>query len=685
MRSVKVAKDITNKVLTSQRFHAMSCPGEATVEENVEENIEFSWGHKKGIGGPNKDVQFYESFKYDGVEYFLYDCVYIWGENMPNPSIGKVIRMCETGRHKKFVKIVWFFQPIEIQYWLQDVVPLKNEIFLASGEGKGLFNLNPPEAIVGKCNVVCTSKDNRNPQASEEELLMADYIFYRTFDVGSCTISHSFVDVIAGINVKHFFNKEKGQKLITMEHDANLSEKSRCSSSFLKVEGVTAVRNPVKDGKTDISAKPAAAKVSAELKIPAAMRNPVKDERTDISAKPAAKELKIPAASLSKQSRFRDENIVARPKTFIGKVGAGDAQVADKAEMKHSDNLSTTNLSDIRPLKKRKVQCIVGLKDDPAKLSDTLPRLPDIRVKSVDAVDPVIKNSELSKGVNFHEKARKISDTSVAQHEQDKGIKTDSQILEVTRKPVNGLLLLEVENMVLKTGPDRPVEPVEPVTGWGSGPVDPLKPVNPPVKPVNRSTRPRDTSKWFKQQSFKPWEERMQRAYEKGTLVFLENLDPSYTSSEVEDLVWHAFKANVNAKMVQCSSFSSPHYGQAIVIFKSKDAAELALTELNRKCLMLTNGRAVVGRKGSPKKPSDQTRFVGHLIIGKFKFYKQREEMKNAVSTSHYSQPNTIEYDMALKWRVLQAKSNLWWDALNEQQAKEIEDLRSQLNMSHDE
>ncbi|THG03919.1 hypothetical protein TEA_007929 [Camellia sinensis var. sinensis] len=458
-------------------------------------------------------------------------------------------------------------------------------------DAQGSKSIIDIEAIVGKCNVVCTSKDNRNPQASEEELLMADYIFYRTFDVGSCTISHSFVDVIAGINVKHFFNKEKGQKLITMEHGANLNEKSRCSSSFLKVEGVTAVRNPVKDGKTDIGAKPTAAKVSAELKIPAAMRNPVKDERTDISAKPAAKasaELKIPAASLSKQSRFRDENIVARPKTFIGKVGAGDAQVADKAEMQHSDNLSTTNLSDISPLKKRKVQCIVGLKDDPAKLSDTLPRLPDIRVKSVDAVDPVIKNSELSKGVNFHEKARKISDTSVAQHEQDKGIKTDSQILEVTRKPG-------------------------------------------------------------------------------------------------EDLVWHAFKANVNAKMVQCSSFSSPHYGQAIVIFKSKDAAELALTELNRKCLMLTNGRAVVGRKGSPKKPSDQTRFVGHLIIGKFKFYKQREEMKNAVSTSHYSQPNTIEYDMALKWRVLQAKSNLWWDALNEQQAKEIEDLRSQLSMSHDE
>lgn len=36
---------------------------------------------------------------------------------------------------------------------------------------------------------------------------------------------------------------------------------------------------------------------------------------------------------------------------------------------------------------------------------------------------------------------------------------------------------------------------------------------------------------------FQPWEERMQKADEQGTLVFIENLDPLFTSSEVEVFV----------------------------------------------------------------------------------------------------------------------------------------------------
>ena len=54
------------------------------------------------------------------------------------------------------------------------------------------------ESIVGKCNVVCASNDQRNPQASEQQLEMADYIFYRSFDVGTCRISESFADQICG-------------------------------------------------------------------------------------------------------------------------------------------------------------------------------------------------------------------------------------------------------------------------------------------------------------------------------------------------------------------------------------------------------------------------------------------------------------------------------------------------------
>ncbi|KAF7839383.1 protein ANTI-SILENCING 1-like isoform X1 [Senna tora] len=61
----------------------MSCPTEA----NVEDETDFKWGNKRGDGVKNKDVQFYESFTYKGVEYFLYDCVYFYQEGDFETSI----------------------------------------------------------------------------------------------------------------------------------------------------------------------------------------------------------------------------------------------------------------------------------------------------------------------------------------------------------------------------------------------------------------------------------------------------------------------------------------------------------------------------------------------------------------------------------------------------------------------
>lgn len=55
------------------------------------------------------------------------------------------------------------------------------------------------EALGGKCKVVCTSNDKRNPRVSQVELREADYIFYRTFDIGSLKISDNFADLIDGI------------------------------------------------------------------------------------------------------------------------------------------------------------------------------------------------------------------------------------------------------------------------------------------------------------------------------------------------------------------------------------------------------------------------------------------------------------------------------------------------------
>lgn len=111
------------------------------TEENSEE-LEFRWLKKKGVGGKNKNVQFYESFVYDGVQYHLYDSVYMNKQGEP-PYIGKLVKIWETLDASKKVKVHWFFRPWEISNHLGDTPTLENELFLASGDGSGLANLNP--------------------------------------------------------------------------------------------------------------------------------------------------------------------------------------------------------------------------------------------------------------------------------------------------------------------------------------------------------------------------------------------------------------------------------------------------------------------------------------------------------------------------------------------------------------
>lgn len=121
------------------------------MEESVgAEGLEFKWGKKKGVGGKKKDVQFYESFTYDGDEYRLYDCVFVGDACEPDfaePFVGMIIKIWDhtnkRGNTLGQVKLLWFFKPSEISPYLEgvpDVLP--NELFLASGEGRGLANIN---------------------------------------------------------------------------------------------------------------------------------------------------------------------------------------------------------------------------------------------------------------------------------------------------------------------------------------------------------------------------------------------------------------------------------------------------------------------------------------------------------------------------------------------------------------
>ncbi|PIM98242.1 hypothetical protein CDL12_29279 [Handroanthus impetiginosus] len=180
-----------------------------------------------------------------------------------------------------------------------------------------------------------------------------------------------------------------------------------------------------------------------------------------------------------------------------------------------------------------------------------------------------------------------------------------------------------------------------------------------------------EKNKWMKL----PWEERMKAAHDQGRLVLLQNLDPEYTSGEVEDIIWSAFREGCTAKMVQHTAISNPHSGQAFVIFKTREAVDRVVKKLDDGCLLLPNQRPLVACSGVfPQLFEKQMAFVGHLSIDKARRQIQRE-MKDAVSTSHYSQNNTIEYEMAMSWCLLQSKSDKWWEMLYEQQRKEIRKL----------
>ncbi|KAL6652087.1 hypothetical protein ACP70R_011012 [Stipagrostis hirtigluma subsp. patula] len=179
------------------------------MDENSDK-IQFSWGKLKAKGGVKMDIHFYDSFTFDNVKYSLYDCVYLFKNGDPEPYIGKIVKIWEQKQAKK-VKILWFFLPDEIQKYLGGPV-MEKEIFLASGDDTGHADVNPlVEAIAGKCSVICISKDERNRQPSPREQAMADYIFYRFFDVNGCSLSDQLPEKIAGLEVNVLLNPKDEQ------------------------------------------------------------------------------------------------------------------------------------------------------------------------------------------------------------------------------------------------------------------------------------------------------------------------------------------------------------------------------------------------------------------------------------------------------------------------------------------
>ncbi|KAH6774983.1 hypothetical protein C2S52_012544 [Perilla frutescens var. hirtella] len=171
----------------------------------------------------------------------------------------------------------------------------------------------------------------------------------------------------------------------------------------------------------------------------------------------------------------------------------------------------------------------------------------------------------------------------------------------------------------------------------------------------------------------------MKTAHDHGRLVLLQNLDPEYTSGEVEDIIWYTFGESCTARMLPHTAISNPYSGQAFIVLKTKDSANKVVQKLGDGCLMLPNQRPLVACRGVlPKFFSMKTPFVGHLVLDRVRRQIQRD-MKEAVSTSHYSQHNTIEFEMAMDWCMLQSKSDKWWEKLYEVQQEELKRLTENL------
>lgn len=106
------------------------------------ETLEFKWGQKRGKGGKKRDIQFYQSFTLRGVDYSLFDNVYVKND-FAEPRIGKIIKIWETPTLERKIKVQWFFRPSEVSKCLTWIKIYFNELFFACGDGDGLATIHP--------------------------------------------------------------------------------------------------------------------------------------------------------------------------------------------------------------------------------------------------------------------------------------------------------------------------------------------------------------------------------------------------------------------------------------------------------------------------------------------------------------------------------------------------------------
>ncbi|VVB17192.1 unnamed protein product [Arabis nemorensis] len=634
------------------------------------EDKQFKWGKKRVTGEEMKDVQFYESFTYGGSEYCLYDCVLIGDATKPDSSelyVGKIINLWEHNdqrENSRRVELLWFFKPSEVSLYVGVQDALANELFLASGTGVGLTNENRLEAICGKCNVLCISKDIRNPQPSDEEIKLADFLFYRTFDVGSRKILEKMDDKIAGVDVEFVFNRHNCeekvsavQKVATDVHGTADSLKPNPPSTSGSVRqneckgsdfsGHRKSDYGYKKEKDNECHKQLAMKKSTVPEERAnqdsgrrdgglyfcidsgSRRNDCHQKDQDSEAeKHSSKQTSRLAEERCSKDFYRLDDLSRKKRRVDGSVSVSDGR--EKLRLQEERYC----FDDI-PQKKRELDGSVAVSDGRPKKSQKIRHDGRKDIEPIRSPRDNVAGGELYSQKPSH--TDKKQDLRIPRFSEGKGTKLATE-KDYFKKPNSDCKSKLTEGKVLTDANYRRHYRVFEVT----------------QKPDA------EENKWYRDL---PWEENVRCAEEQGNLVLLRNLDPTYTSKEVEDIVYSDLNEQCTARIIERTSATIPHIGEALVIFKTIDAAKRAIRRLYEGCLLLSNGRILVAtntKVNPPTKPPFQ--FSGHIKPRA----QMRQKRTNAVATSHSSQTNSVGFEMGLDWVLYQDRCELTWKRIFE-------------------
>ncbi|XP_020878800.1 protein ANTI-SILENCING 1 [Arabidopsis lyrata subsp. lyrata] len=639
------------------------------MEESVtSEGLEFKWGKKKCVGGKKKDVQFYESFIYDGDEYHLYDCVLVGDASEPDstePFIGMIIKIWEhANKHiPRKVKLLWFFKPSEIAPYLEGVPDvLANELFLASGEGLGLANINQLEAIGGKCSVLCISKDKRNPQPSDEKINSADFVFRRSFDVKSCKVVDTIDDKIAGVDVKFIFNRACSEKEATAVQ--NIEADVNGNSDSLKPNGPLASGSgrKIEDNHFESSDCKKSSNGCIQEKEKghyqlATKKATVAEERSNKDSGSRGNHFDGKAQESEVKKQLTKQKSMPAEERYSNSFEASGSRIIHSISRKAQVNDVKKQLTKQKsmPAEERYGKELSGLDDRPLKKQkrDGSVTIPDGRNTTL--LQNITSDGKKDTG-SFKRPRDKVTIEEVPPEKRsfvkkrDLGVsvsegKTTKTVTEkgLSKKPSFG----HAEDKMLADDNERNYQVTEVCRRPDAG-----------------------KSKWFRSL---PWEESMREAEKKGTVVLLQNLDPTYTSDEVEDIVYSALNEQCEARMIERTSVTIPHVGEALVIFKTREVAERVIRRLDEGCLLLSSGRPLVASFAKITPPGKPSSFSGHIKLHKT---QTRREMRDAVATSHCSQPNNLEFDMAMEWCLHQARHEQASESVSKRQLEEMKLLR---------